>query len=60
MVARVATVAFQGIDTLEIDVQVHLANTMPAFSIVGLPAKAVDESCRPGPKTWCTSGCRAW
>ena len=44
MVARVATVAFQGIDTLEIDVQVHLANTMPAFSIVGLPAKAVDES----------------
>ena len=44
MVARAATVAFRGIDTLDIDVQVHLANALPAFSIVGLPAKAVDES----------------
>lgn len=44
MVARVSTVAFRGIDTLEIDVQVHIANTMPGFTIVGLPAKAVDES----------------
>jgi magnesium chelatase family protein len=44
MVARVSTVAFRGIDTLEIDVQVHIANTMPGVNIVGLPAKAVDES----------------
>ncbi|MDA1308031.1 MAG: YifB family Mg chelatase-like AAA ATPase [Proteobacteria bacterium] len=44
MVARVNTVAFRGIDTLEIDVQVHIANTMPGVFIVGLPAKAVDES----------------
>lgn len=44
MVARVNTVAFRGIDTLDIDVQVHIANAMPAFQIVGLPAKAVDES----------------
>lgn len=44
MVARIATVAFQGVETLDIDVQVHLANGIPAFSIVGLPAKAVDES----------------
>jgi len=44
MVARVNTVAFRGIETLEIDVQVHIANTMPAVNIVGLPAKAVDES----------------
>lgn len=44
MVARIATVPFQGVETLDIDVQVHLANGIPAFSIVGLPAKAVDQS----------------
>ncbi|WP_420402967.1 YifB family Mg chelatase-like AAA ATPase [Nisaea sp.] len=44
MVARVRTVAFRGVDTLDIDVQVHMGNGLPAFSIVGLPAKAVDES----------------
>ncbi len=44
MVARVTTVAFQGIDTLDIDVQVQMANGLPAFTIVGLPDKAVGES----------------
>jgi magnesium chelatase family protein len=44
MVARVATVAFRGIDTLDIDVQVQMAGGLPAFTIVGLPDKAVAES----------------
>ncbi|MEN8195749.1 MAG: magnesium chelatase domain-containing protein, partial [Pseudomonadota bacterium] len=44
MVARVATVAFQGIDTLDIDVQVQMSGGMPTFTIVGLPDKAVAES----------------
>ncbi len=44
MTARVNTVAFQGIDVLPIDVQVQLANGLPAFTIVGLPDKAVAES----------------
>ncbi len=44
MVARVNTVAFQGIDVLDIDVQVQMAAGMPAFTIVGLPDKAVAES----------------
>lgn len=44
MVSRVATVAFQGVDTLAIDVQVQLSNGLPNFSIVGLPDKAVAES----------------
>ena len=44
MVARVKTVAFLGIDTLNIDVQVHIANGLPRFTIVGLPDKAVGES----------------
>jgi len=44
MVARVHTVAFQGIETKDVSVQVHLANGMPGFSIVGLADKAVAES----------------
>src|SRR3546814_11166756 len=43
MVARVNTVAFQGIDTLDIDVQVQMASGLPAFTAVGLPDKAVGE-----------------
>ncbi|MDP4795286.1 MAG: ATP-binding protein, partial [Rhodospirillales bacterium] len=44
MVARVGTVAFQGIDVLDVDVQVEMASGLPAFHIVGLPDKAVGES----------------
>lgn len=44
MVARVHTVAFQGIDVLEIDVQVLMASGVVGFNIVGLPDKAVAES----------------
>jgi magnesium chelatase family protein len=44
LVAHVNTVAFQGIDTLMIDVQVTMANGLPAFTVVGLPDKAVGES----------------
>jgi magnesium chelatase family protein len=44
MVARVATVAFQGVEVVEVDVQVQLASGLPAFLVVGLPDKAVAES----------------
>ncbi len=44
MVTRVHTVAFQGIETLPVEVQVHIGNGLPAFTIVGLPDKAVAES----------------
>jgi len=44
MVARVKTVAFQGIEVLEIDVQVQMGAGLPAFTVVGLPDKAVGES----------------
>ena len=47
MVAHVYTVAFQGIEAREVDVQVHVANyssTTSPFSIVGLADKAVAES----------------
>jgi magnesium chelatase family protein len=42
--AHINTVAFQGIDTLAIDVQVTMANGLPVFAVVGLPDKAVGES----------------
>jgi len=44
MVARIATVAFQGIEVLDIDVQVQIASGQPYFGVVGLPDKAVGES----------------
>ena len=44
MVAHVSTVAFLGIEAKPVDVQVHIASGLPAFTIVGLPDKAVAES----------------
>ena len=44
MVSRVHTVAFNGIDVLDIDCQVQLSSGMVAFNVVGLPDKAVAES----------------
>lgn len=44
MTTRTNTVAFAGIDCLDIDVQVQVAAGMPAFTVVGLPDKAVGES----------------
>ena len=43
-VAHVATVAFDGIEVREVDVQVHLGGGIVAFNVVGLPDKAVAES----------------
>ena len=44
MVQRVATVAFEGVEARAVDVQVQVAAGMPAFTIVGLPDKAVSEA----------------
>ncbi len=44
MVARISTVAFQGIDVQDVDVQVQMTSGLPAFTVVGLPDKAVGES----------------
>lgn len=44
MVARVGTVAFQGIEVMDVDVQVDMSSGIPGFTIVGLPDKAVAES----------------
>jgi magnesium chelatase family protein len=44
MVARTGTVAFRGVDVLDIDVQVQMSAGLPAFTVVGLADKAVGES----------------
>lgn len=44
MVAHVSTFSFKGIDIIDVEVQIHIANGIPAFNIVGLPDKAVAES----------------
>ena len=44
MVASIHTVAFHGIDVLDIEVQVQIVSGLPAFVVVGLPDKAVAES----------------
>jgi magnesium chelatase family protein len=44
MVARVRTVAFHGVEVLDVETQVTIAAGLPAFNVVGLPDKAVAES----------------
>ena len=44
MLARVNTVAFNGLEILDVELQVQISSGMPAFTIVGLPDKAVAES----------------
>src|SRR5262252_5281515 len=44
MVARVRTVAFHGVEVIEVETQVTIASGLPAFTVVGLPDKAVGES----------------
>lgn len=44
MITRAYTVAFQGIQARQVEVQCAVTAGMPAFSIVGLPDKAVSEA----------------
>jgi len=44
MVARTYTVAFEGVEARPVEVQCAVTPGLPAFSIVGLPDKAVSEA----------------
>ncbi len=44
MVARAYTVAFEGVEARMVEVQCAVAAGLPAFTIVGLPDKAVSEA----------------
>src|ERR1700739_1270948 len=56
MVQRVATVAFEGIEVRPVDVQVQVAAGLPAFNIVGLPAKGGSEAKESGRAALTASG----
>lgn len=44
MVQHIATVAFEGVEARPVDVQAQVAPGLPAFTVVGLPDKAVSEA----------------
>ncbi|MCH8323260.1 MAG: ATP-binding protein, partial [Proteobacteria bacterium] len=44
MVVHINSVAFLGIEARAVEVEVHISGGLPAFTIVGLPDKAVAES----------------
>jgi len=44
MLAHIDTITFNGLETLNVDLQVQISNGMPAFNIVGLPDKSIAES----------------
>jgi magnesium chelatase family protein len=44
MVSRVSSFALKGVASTPVEVQVHIASGIPAFTIVGLPDKIVAES----------------
>lgn len=44
MLGRVNTITFNGLEVLDVDLQVQLTSGLPNFIIVGLPDKAIAES----------------
>ncbi len=44
VVASIQTVAFEGIEACPVEVQVQVTSGLPAFTVVGLPDKAVNEA----------------
>ena len=44
MQAHVNTIAFNGLETLDVDLQLQISSGLPAFNIVGLPDKTIAES----------------
>lgn len=44
MLAHVKTIAFNGLNTLDVDLQLQITSGMPMFAIVGLPDKTIAES----------------
>ncbi|MDR0633174.1 MAG: YifB family Mg chelatase-like AAA ATPase [Holosporales bacterium] len=44
MLSKLSTIAFNGIETQEVSVEVQISSGLPMFTIVGLPDKAVAES----------------
>ncbi|MBR2136983.1 MAG: YifB family Mg chelatase-like AAA ATPase [Alphaproteobacteria bacterium] len=44
MLAHVNTIAFNGLNTLDVELQLQISSGLPTFTIVGLPDKTIAES----------------
>lgn len=44
MLASINTITFNGLETLDVDLQAQIGSGLPGFTIVGLPDKAIAES----------------
>ncbi|KJV81135.1 subunit ChlI of Mg-chelatase family protein [Rickettsia hoogstraalii str. RCCE3] len=44
MIIHIASLTFNGIDIIDVDVQVQISPGIPAFTIVGLADKTIAES----------------
>ena len=55
MLSRVNTVAFNGLEILDVDLQVQISSGLPAFTIVGLPDKAWPKAAN-----GCVPRCSRW
>ncbi|WP_017208492.1 magnesium chelatase domain-containing protein [Rickettsia australis] len=44
MIIHIASLTFNGIDIIDVDVQVQISPGIPAFTIVGLDDKTIAES----------------
>src|ERR1043165_853794 len=47
MVARVRTVAFSGVEVVDVEAQVTITPGLPAFAVVGLPARHITVTLAP-------------
>lgn len=56
MLSRVNTVAFNGLEILDVDLQVQISSGLPAFTIVGLP----DQGPWPKAANGCVPHCSRW
>jgi len=53
MHAQIHTIAFRGIEAIDVTVQIHIANGLPAMAIAGLADKAVAEPRERVRAAWC-------
>jgi magnesium chelatase family protein len=44
MQGKINTIAFDGMEVLDVDLQIQMTSGVPSFTIVGLPDKTVAES----------------
>ena len=44
MFFKIDSFALTGIEAIKVNVEIHISNGMPSFTIVGLPDKSINEA----------------